>query len=53
MISGVSELTSGEVLFYSYGNDSTNRALPIHTLSEDKLAVWRGENIGIIYQSLN
>ena len=26
-------------------------SIPIHTLSEDKLAMWRGENIGIIYQS--
>ncbi|HMB22461.1 MAG TPA: ATP-binding cassette domain-containing protein, partial [Anaerolineales bacterium] len=25
--------------------------LPIHSLSEDQLARWRGENLGIIYQS--
>ena len=49
MISGVSALTSGDVLFYGGGNVSP--AVPIHTLDEDKLALWRGENLGIIYQS--
>ncbi len=47
MISGVSELTSGEVLFNRNGNKETL----IHTLNEDKLAVWRGKNVGIVYQS--
>jgi len=51
MISGVSELTSGDVLFYSSGNGTPPSGLPIHTLSEDKLALWRGKNLGIIYQS--
>jgi ABC-type lipoprotein export system ATPase subunit len=51
MISGISELTSGEVLFYHSKNGSGDAATPIHTLSEDKLALWRGENLGIIYQS--
>jgi ABC-type lipoprotein export system ATPase subunit len=49
MISGVSELTSGGVLFNSSGNGAA--PTPIHTLSEDKLALWRGKNLGIIYQS--
>ena len=54
MISGVSELTSGEVLFHGPQNGngrSENETVSIHTLNEDKLALWRGENIGIIYQS--
>jgi len=51
MISGVSELTSGEVLFYSNGNGSGPTPIPIHTLNEDKLALWRGKNLGIVYQS--
>ncbi|GAG91558.1 unnamed protein product, partial [marine sediment metagenome] len=51
MISGVSELTSGEVIFYGAGNGSPDTAIPIHTLNEDQLAQWRGENVGIIYQS--
>jgi ABC-type lipoprotein export system ATPase subunit len=54
MISGVSELTSGEVLFNSNLNGNGNhggQTLSIHNLKEDALALWRGENIGIIYQS--
>jgi len=51
MISGISELTSGEVLFLGSSNGSPTSAIPIHTLDEDKLALWRGENLGIIYQS--
>jgi ABC-type lipoprotein export system ATPase subunit len=51
MISGVSDLTAGELLFYSKGNGSPGSAIPIHKLSEDKLAQWRGQNVGIIYQS--
>ena len=60
MISGVSELTSGSVLFHWVDLPSSSAArgemeqtpsIPIQSLSEDKLATWRGENMGIIYQS--
>jgi len=51
MIAGVSELTSGNILFHWVGNGSTTPSIPIQSLSEDKLAMWRGEHIGIIYQS--
>jgi len=54
MISGVSDLTSGEVLFHGHANGtarSENHAISVHSLNEDALARWRGENIGIIYQS--
>ena len=55
MISGVSTLSTGEVLFLGDGNGhapSTDGApLSIHTLSEDQLAVWRGHNLGVVYQS--
>lgn len=51
MISRVSDLTSGEVLFFGGNNGSSTSAVPIHTLDEDNLALWRGENLGIIYQS--
>jgi ABC-type lipoprotein export system ATPase subunit len=54
MISGVSELTSGEVLFHSGGRGNGSSAaqpVSIHTLNEDALALWRGKNIGIVYQS--
>ena len=48
MISGVSELTSGEVLFRA--QDETG-VISIHGMDEDALAVWRGSNVGIVYQS--
>lgn len=51
MISGVSELTSGNILFHWVDSESPAPSIPIHTLDEDKLAMWRGENLGIIYQS--
>ncbi|MGB7093557.1 MAG: ATP-binding cassette domain-containing protein [Anaerolineales bacterium] len=51
MISGVSSLTSGEVIFHGAGSGSPGSAIPIHSLNEDQLAQWRGENVGIIYQS--
>ena len=51
MISGVSSLTSGEVLFHGNGNGTGAAITPIHKLNEDKLALWRGKNVGIVYQS--
>ena len=54
MISGVSQLTSGEVLFTQQNNagrTSGQKKLSIHTLNEDDLAAWRGQNLGIVYQS--
>jgi putative ABC transport system ATP-binding protein len=51
MISGVSDLTSGQVFFQGSNNGSADSAVPIHTMNEDQLAQWRGENVGIIYQS--
>lgn len=47
MISGVSGLTSGEVLFTGQGGAPQ----PIHAMNEDGLAIWRGQNVGIVYQS--
>ena len=46
MITGVDELTSGEVITYSKG-----KSVSIHDLSEDEIALWRGRNLGIVYQS--
>ena len=54
MISGVSTLSSGEVLFYDRKNGSrpqAETAISIHSLDEDTMASWRGENVGIVYQS--
>jgi len=51
MISGISDLTSGEVLFRDGTNGTSHKMIPIHELSENKLALWRGKNMGIVYQS--
>ena len=64
MISGVGELTSGNILFHWVSDNNSpspfdlsqkergqNPSIQIQSLSEDKLARWRGENLGIIYQS--
>lgn len=42
MITGVDELTSGEIWF---GNTL------IHNLNEDQMALWRGRNVGVVYQT--
>ncbi len=47
MLSGVSKLSAGQVLY----NQSDGTALSIHDLNQNQLATWRGENIGIVYQS--
>jgi putative ABC transport system ATP-binding protein len=42
MMTGVDTLTSGEIWV---------DGVPIHTLSESDMALWRGQNIGVVYQS--
>ncbi|MFH1084949.1 MAG: ABC transporter ATP-binding protein [Chloroflexota bacterium] len=42
MLTGVDRLTGGEI--YVAGT-------PVHALSEDQMALWRGLNLGIVYQS--
>ena len=44
MLSGVDKITSGEV----YVNGTA-----VHELKEDQLSLWRGLNIGVIYQSFH
>jgi putative ABC transport system ATP-binding protein len=54
MFSGVSVITSGEVLFRLNGNGNCNctrEVISLGSLDEDHLAVWRGQNVGIVYQS--
>ncbi|MGC1376923.1 MAG: ABC transporter ATP-binding protein, partial [Anaerolineales bacterium] len=51
MISGVSGLTSGNILFHWAENGSPAAPVQVQALNEDKLARWRGEHLGIIYQS--
>jgi putative ABC transport system ATP-binding protein len=46
MITGVDHLTSGEVVVHG-----ENGAISIHELNENDLALWRGRNMGVVYQS--
>ena len=46
MITGVDHLTSGEVIVRGNGEDTS-----VHKLNEDALALWRGQTLGIIFQS--
>lgn len=46
MLTGVDNLTSGEVLVNAHGS-----AVSIHTLSEDDAALWRGQTLGVVFQS--
>jgi len=54
MISGVSQISSGEILYLpknTNGRTQDIQEISIHKLNEDELAVWRGQNLGIVYQS--
>jgi putative ABC transport system ATP-binding protein len=46
MITGIDHITSGEVLVNNNGVVTS-----VHELSEDRLALWRGQTLGVIYQS--
>jgi ABC-type lipoprotein export system ATPase subunit len=50
MLSGVSEITSGEV-FYRGEQNGAGREVSLGTMDEDEIALWRGRNVGIVYQS--
>lgn len=54
MISGVSEITSGEVRYFVNGKNNhpeKSKFVSVHAMTEDELALWRGRNLGIVYQS--
>jgi putative ABC transport system ATP-binding protein len=44
MIAGVDQITSGEVWVDE---------MPLHQMRENQLALWRGRNMGVIYQSFH
>lgn len=46
MITGVDHLTSGEVMINSNGSP-----VSIHKMSEDEIALWRGQTLGVVFQS--
>jgi putative ABC transport system ATP-binding protein len=48
MLTGVDHLSAGEVWV---NNSSEENPTAVHNLKEDQLALWRGRNLGIIYQS--
>lgn len=45
MLTGVDRATSGEVIVRA------GKEVAIHTLDEDALALWRGQTMGVVYQS--
>lgn len=46
MITGVDHLTSGEVIVNSNGSP-----VSVHKMDEDKVALWRGQTMGVVFQS--
>jgi putative ABC transport system ATP-binding protein len=46
MITGIDSITSGDVLI-----NTNSSPVSIHKLNEDALAFWRGQTLGVIYQS--
>jgi ABC-type lipoprotein export system ATPase subunit len=50
VISGVSQATSGDVI-YTSKNGGNSESVFINKMGEDELALWRGNNVGIVYQS--
>jgi ABC-type lipoprotein export system ATPase subunit len=50
MLSGVSEITSGQV-WYRSPSGGIDREVSLGSLDEDAMALWRGRNVGIVYQS--
>ena len=46
MITGVDHLSSGEVVVHSNGSP-----LSVHKMEEDEIALWRGQTMGVVFQS--
>ena len=46
MITGVDHLTAGEVIINANGSP-----VSVHTMNEDRIAHWRGRNLGVVFQS--
>jgi ABC-type lipoprotein export system ATPase subunit len=51
VISGITQLTSGSIWFHGRDDALSEQPMPIHDLNEDQLALWRGQNVGVVYQS--
>jgi putative ABC transport system ATP-binding protein len=46
MITGVDHITQGEIIIHTNGRD-----ISVHRLSENDMALWRGRNMGVVFQS--
>ena len=46
MITGVDDITTGSVVVRANGED-----VSVHELDEDNLALWRGQTLGVVFQS--
>ena len=46
MITGVDDITTGSVTIRANGKD-----VSVHDLNEDALALWRGQTLGVVFQS--
>lgn len=46
MITGVDDITTGRVVIRANGED-----VSVHDLDEDELALWRGQTLGVVFQS--
>jgi len=46
MITGVDDITTGSVVVRANGED-----VSVHDLDEDELALWRGQTLGVVFQS--
>jgi putative ABC transport system ATP-binding protein len=46
MLTGVDHVTSGEVIVNTNGS-----SVSIHKMNEDQIALWRGRNLGVVFQS--
>ena len=46
MITGVDHLTSGDVVVHANGSP-----VSIHKMNEDQVALWRGQTMGVVFQS--
>jgi putative ABC transport system ATP-binding protein len=54
MIAGVSHLSSGNIQFFPPDNSESingEDTIQLQNMDEDQIAKWRGENLGIVYQS--
>ena len=46
MITGVDDITTGSVIVRTNGED-----ISVHDLDEDAVALWRGQTLGVVFQS--